>query len=77
MVISQYEDDVGPISGGEVWFPVSLVDNIGVVAVGPRLLAGAGADCDSQDDEECDGDEGHVDVRCESLVKPLMRRGRV
>ena len=59
MIISQDQDNVGPISGGEVWFPVSLVDDVGVV-VGPSLLAGGGDDCSSQDDEECDGDECHA-----------------
>ena len=68
MVISQYQDDVGPISGGEVWFPVSLVDDVGVLTA--RLLTGAQGDCDSQDDEECDGDEFHDDVR-DSPVEPL------
>ena len=63
MIISQDQDNVGPISGGEVWFPVSLVDDIGVETLGPRLLAGAGADGDSQDDEEGDGDGCHVGVR--------------
>ena len=62
MIISQHQDNVGPISGGEVWFPVSLVDDVGVV-VGPCLLAGGDGDCDSQDDEECDGDESHVGER--------------
>lgn len=50
LVVSQHQDDVGPGPAGEVWLPVSLVHEVGLL--GPASLLTGGHDGQSEEGEE-------------------------